>query len=110
MAIESYPLTQVVSAGLWCLEHMSAIDPSIEYARCLHTDGHRWKVYEVHRTHVKKTKFFEPDANSRISNASLNQVKFTRDARFFDDHEHMLSVIGMIRFAMGIKENIVLSN
>ena len=30
--------------------------------------------------------------------------------RFFDDYEHMLSVIGLIRFAMGISENIVERN
>lgn len=76
----------------------------------MHTDGQRWKLYEVHRTHVKKTKFFTPDPSSRINNPLLKSVKFTRDPRFFDDHEHMLSVIGMIRFAMGIKENIVLGN
>lgn len=62
---ENFPLTQVVSAGLWCLEHMSDVDPSIEYVRVLHTDGHRWKLYEVHRSHVKKTKFFEPRAGLR---------------------------------------------
>ena len=66
--IEVYPIQQAVSAGLWCLEHMSNIDPSIEYTRCLHTDGHRWKVYEIHRTHVKKSKFFVPDPASRINN------------------------------------------
>ena len=32
---------------------------------------------------------------------------FTNQARFFDDYEHMLSVIGLLRFAMGISENIV---
>jgi len=89
---------------------MSAIDPTIEYARCLHTDGHRWKLYEIHRTHVKKTKFLSPDPLSRINNTHLDSVKFTREPRFFDDYDHMLSVIGMLRFAMGIKENIVLSN
>ena len=31
----------------------------------------------------------------------------TTAARFMDDFEHMLSVIGMLRFAMGIPENIV---
>ena len=35
---------------------------------------------------------------------------FTDQARFFDDYEHMLSVIGLIRFAMGIGENIVETN
>lgn len=35
---------------------------------------------------------------------------FTNEARFFDDYEHMLSVIGMLRFAMGISENIVQSS
>lgn len=35
---------------------------------------------------------------------------FTHQARFFDDYEHMLSVIGLLRFAMGIGENIVETN
>ena len=59
--LDYFPITQVVSAGLWCLEHMNSIDPTIEYVRCFHTDGHSWKLYEIHRTHIKKTKFFEPD-------------------------------------------------
>ena len=88
-----------MSAGLWCLEHMQAIDPTITYVRCIHTDGHIWKLYEVHRTHVKKTKFFEP------------RVLFKKSsARFFDDYNHMLSVVGMLRFAMGIRENIVMKS
>ena len=74
----------------------------------MHTDGHRWKLYEIHRTHVKKTKFFTPSPSSRIN--SEDHVKFTNDPRFFDDHEHMLSVIGLIRFAMGISENIVMGS
>ena len=89
-----------MSAGLWCLEHMSQIDPQIEYARVIHTNGHHWKLYEVHRTHVKKTKFFRPD--NKLRKATNRMVMFTDEARFFDDYEHMLSVIGMIRFAMGI--------
>ena len=84
---------------------MSAIDPQIEYARVIHTNGHHWKMYEVHRTHVKKTKFFRPD--KRLRQANNKMVMHTREARFFDDYEHMLSVIGMLRFAMGIQENIV---
>jgi hypothetical protein len=87
---------------------MSAIDPSIQYARCLHTDGHRWKLYEVHRTHVKKTKFFAPDPMSRINTEKL--VRFSKQPRFFDDYEHMLSVIGLIRYSMGISENIVMKS
>ena len=75
---------------------MSSVDPAIQYTRCIHTDGHRWKLYEVHRTHVKKTKFFSPKALS--SNTS---------PRFFDDYGHMLSVVGLLRYAMGIRENIV---
>ena len=108
LQIEQFPLTQVISAGYWCLEHMSAIDPSIQYARCLHTDGHRWKLYEIHKTHVKKTKFFEPSPRSRLSNEKL--VKFSKVPRFFDDYEHMLSVIGLIRYSMGISENIVMKS
>lgn len=87
---------------------MSDVDPDIEYVRLLHTDAHRWKLYEVHRTHVKKTKFFEPRASLRHSSNKL--VRFTSQPRFFDDYEHMLSVIGLIRFAMGISENIVMGN
>ena len=37
-------------------------------------------------------------------------LKFSREPRFFDDYEHMLSVIGMIRYAMGISENIVMKS
>lgn len=87
---------------------MSAIDPEIQYVRSMHTDGHRWKLYEIHKTHVKKTKFFAPAPTSRIN--SEDHVKFGNDPRFFDDHEHMLSVIGLIRFAMGISENIVMGS
>lgn len=105
---EEFPITQIASAGLWSLEQMSAVDPTIQYVRCLHTDGHRWKLYEVHKTHLKKTKFFEPRPQSRVATQRLS--RFTRQPRFFDDDEHMLSVIGMIRFAMGIRENIVLKS
>lgn len=37
-------------------------------------------------------------------------MRHTQQARFFDDYEHMLSVIGLLRFAMGIPENIVMAN
>ena len=37
-------------------------------------------------------------------------MKNTKTPRFFDDYEHMLSVIGLIRFAMGIRENIVMKS
>jgi hypothetical protein len=37
-------------------------------------------------------------------------MKHTQTPRFFDDSEHMLSVIGLIRYAMGIRENIVLKS
>ena len=89
---------------------MSAIDPTITYTRCLHTDGHRWKLYEIHKTHIKKTKFFTPSPAKRLNDPSQDYVMVSRDARFFDDYDHMLSVIGLIRFAMGIKENIVFGN
>jgi hypothetical protein len=83
---------------------MSDVDPSIEYARVIHTDGHCWKLYEVHRSHIKKTKFFMP----RPLRESSNKISLhTNAARFFDDYDHMLSVIGLLRFAMGIQENIV---
>ena len=59
----------------------------------------------MHRSHVKKTKFFRPEAIKR--QASNKRVMFTNEARFFDDYEHMLSVIGMLRFAMGIPDSIV---
>jgi hypothetical protein len=87
---------------------MNDVDPSIEYVRVIHTDAHRLKLYEVHRSHVKKTKFFEPRPSMRLNNNKL--TRFTQQPRFFDDYEHMLSVIGMIRFAMGISENIVMAN
>ena len=87
---------------------MSNIDPQIEYARVIHTNGHHWKLYEIHRTHIKKTKFFKP--RDALRQATNRRVMFTTEARFFDDYEHMLSIIGMLRFAMGISENIVQSS
>jgi len=101
---ELFPLTQAVSCGHWCIEHMNQIDPDIEYARVIHTDGHNWKLYEVHRSHVKKTKFFKPRP---IRLQTQKHVPHTNAPRFFDDHEHMLSVIGMLRFAMGIPDSII---
>ena len=51
---------------------------------------------------------FHPRDNIRQS--SQRVVQHTETPRFFDDYDHMLSVIGLIRFAMGIPENIVESN
>lgn len=83
---------------------MQDIHPEIEYCRVIHTDGHCWKLYEVHRSHVKKTKFFEPrDIRRQVD----KKLMTTPVSRFFDDYEHMLSVIGLIRFGLGIGENIV---
>lgn len=62
----------------------------------------------MHRTHLKKTKFYEPNPQSRVATQRLSRN--TKQPRFFDDYEHMLSVIGLIRFAMGIRENIVLKS
>ncbi|CDW81482.1 UNKNOWN [Stylonychia lemnae] len=107
---EKFSISQAISCGLWSLEHMNDIDPSIEYVRVLQTDGHRWKLYEIHRTHVKKTKFFEPRADLRQNSYKNKVVRNTQQGRFFDDYEHMLSVIGLIRYAMGIPENIVMAN
>jgi len=84
---------------------MSDIDPSIEYCRVIHTDGHNWKLYEVHRSHIKKTKFFKPRPKMR-ENAN-DKVFFTSTPRFTDDYEHMLSVVGLLRFAMGIPDSII---
>ena len=84
---ETFAISQIVSCGSWCLEHMNDVDPSIEYVRLIHTDGHRWKLYEVHRSHVKKTKFFEPRPSMRQNNNKL--VRFTTQPRFFDDYEHI---------------------
>ena len=37
-------------------------------------------------------------------------MRNTKEPRFFDDNEHMLSIIGLIRYAMGIRENIVMKS
>jgi hypothetical protein len=47
---------------------------------------------------------------SSIRENNQRRVLFTSKPRFFDDYDHMLSVIGMIRFGMGIAENIVMAN
>jgi hypothetical protein len=87
---------------------MNDVDPTIQYCRVIQTDGHQWKLFEVHRSHVKKTKFYQP--RELIRQHSQRVVQHTTTPRFFDDYDHMLSVIGLLRFAMGIPENIVEAN
>jgi hypothetical protein len=55
---------------------MSDVDPSIEYVRLLHTDGHRWKLYEVHRSHVKKTKFSDQGIEALITAPEISGHKY----------------------------------
>ena len=42
------------------MEHMKAVDPDWEFCRALYTNGHQWKLFEIHETFIKKTKFFKP--------------------------------------------------
>ena len=51
---------------------------------------------------MKKTAFFEPKVSRRRGSLA--------GAMFFDDYEHMLSVIGLLRFALNIPENMVMSS
>jgi hypothetical protein len=74
MITETYPLEQIVGAGMWFLTHMQEIDPTIDYVRAIHTDGHEWKLYEIHETHFKKTGFFSPKANLKAQGGGNKQA------------------------------------
>lgn len=59
----------------------------------------------MHENYLKKTNFYSPRDSLREHGEKV--VQFAKRARFFDDFDHMLSVIGLLRFAMGIPENII---
>lgn len=80
---------------------MKQVDPDLNFARALYTNGHEWKLFEIHENFVKKTKFFVP----KPSMARYDEGQLA--PRFFDDYEHMLSIVGLLRFALWIRENIV---
>ena len=81
---------------------MHVVDPDYTYCRGFYTNGHKWKLYEVHdKVMVKKTDWFEPRRETARKDMGLTQP------RFFDDHEHMLSVIGLLRYALQIRENMI---
>ena len=84
----------MTGAATWCLEHTKAIDSEFQFCRSLYTNGHMWKAYEVHDNYVKKTDFFKP----------------TTGPLFYNDYDLMLSVIGLIRFVLQIRENMVESH
>ena len=98
---EIYSPQRIVSIGLWWREHMHNVDKDLKFWRALYTNGHQWRLFEIHDNFVKKTAFFTP----RKEFVRYDEGWFT--PRFFDDYEHMLSIIGLIRFALCIRENIV---
>lgn len=71
----------------------------IEFVRAFHTNGHEWCLYEIHENYVKRTSFFKP---------KMVSVPINYTPKFYDDYSHIQAVIGLIRFAMNIEDNIVL--
>lgn len=50
----------MVGVGTWCLDHMKAIDKDYTFSRGLYTNGHFWKIFEIHDNYVKKSDWFKP--------------------------------------------------
>ena len=50
---EIYEPSRITSVGLWCLGHMQNIDPDLQFWRALYTNGHQWKLFEIHDDYIK---------------------------------------------------------
>lgn len=76
------------------------ISPEYSYVRGFHTNGSDWKLFEVHERIIKKTDFFQPTKKSSTSKRGFRPY-------IFEDINHIMSVIGLIRFALSKFINII---
>ena len=93
---DSFNMTSAVCAGLWGLDFSKAAKSDPMYVRSIQTNGVAWRFFEVHSTTVKKTQLFSIEDTT-----SGNLVKRTLANKAF-----LKKVIGMIRYSIGIEENI----
>lgn len=90
---EDFNENQIIGTALWLLSHSKIPDADLQFIRLLHTNGHKWKLYEVHEQYVKKTKFFNPS----VIGVRKDPTKLVK---FFDDYNHIQTILGLIRFAL----------
>ena len=88
---EVYNINQMIGVSLAILNISAVIDPEVDHVRSFFTNGHEWALYEVHKDFVKRTNFFRPNYRGR-------DKYYT--AKFFDDYDHIRSVLGLIRYGL----------
>ena len=69
------------------------------YIRGFITNGSEWKLYEVHDSLVKKTIILKPNTSKLIDGFKPTIA---------DEMSLLDNVIGLIRFALNIEENVIL--
>ena len=96
--LEQYNDAKLVGQCLYFLKETQIktnFAPEYNFVRGFHTNGHDWKLFEVHNTNVKKTKFFKPSYQVKA-----NTEKCYFRPYIYDDINYIKTIIGLIRFAM----------
>ena len=101
-----FNIHQAVGVAYWALEHKKRVEYSSfkkpfvhpsHFSRVLMTNGHMWRLLEMHSKHVKKSKFLTPHS---LNGPFARTVYKDQPILFFEDYTHMKGVIGLIRFAL----------
>jgi hypothetical protein len=61
------------------------------FIKAIQTNGHEWSLLEIHEHHVKRTNIFKP---------SMYKIPKGYTPKFFDDYNHIRTIIGLIRYAL----------
>ena len=96
LPFDHFSMTCPVCAGLWGLAYSKSSREEVRYVRAIQTNGLAWRFFEVQNSTIKKTQLF---CGEKSEGEGLVQ-------RTLEDKELWKRVIGMIRYSIGIKENI----
>ncbi len=102
MGVASWALQMKKNAEYYT--HGKPYDHPSHFSRVLITNGHMWRLLELHANHVKKSKFLMP---SQLSGPLCRYKEKSMPILFYEDYEHMLGVVGLIRFALQLEESMV---
>lgn len=94
---EFFNSAQVVGIGYSILTNCKILDEKVEHVRAFHTNGHIWQLHEIFDNFTKKTNFFKPATNTNISNLR-NEITF--QPKFWEDFNHIQTILGLIRYAL----------
>ncbi len=101
--LENFNDAELVGCALWILKQSLNYEnyDQNNYVRGFITNGSEWKLLEIKETLVKKTMILKPFDD---------KVKLIKGFKptIIDDLKLMDKIIGLIRFALNIEDNIIL--